>query len=193
MTKTKCSPAAALLLAGWLLAGCAGAPPVADHEYLLPPQTLTAPGGDGSVLRLKAIAIAPYLDQKGVVLQTGTTEIRVAKHHRWAEPLDDAIARYLQVSIANQAQVIVESTPLVSAGRHDSVIVRINRFHGTERGDVRLVADWRVQPTEGEPTIYSFDRSTVQSENGYPALIAAHAELLDDLAHAIARSIEPGH
>jgi uncharacterized lipoprotein YmbA len=172
------------------VSGCAGSPPIADHDYLLRPQTPAVGAVAGrSVVRLKPVAIPPYLDRNGMVLQTGASEIRVAKHHRWAEPLDDSIGRYLQVGIANQANVSVETASLTSGGEHDTVTVRINRFHGTEAGQVRLVADWSVGPSGGEPKLYSFDRSVTQSVSGYPALVDAHAELLDELAAAIARSL----
>ena len=44
----------------------------------------------------------------------------VARHHRWAEPLDEAVERYLQVSIANQAgELPFESVPLTTTGASD--------------------------------------------------------------------------
>lgn len=178
-----------LLLAG-LLAGCAGSPPVQDHDYLLRPQKLMVSSGSRSVVQLKPVAVAPYLDQRGVVLQTGDSEIRVAKHHRWAEPLDEAVGRYLQVGIANQGEVAVESVPLTTANPAVTVTVRINQLHGTEVGSVRLVADWKLDRAEQEPVLYSFDESVRQAADGYPALVAAHAELLDALSAAIARSLD---
>ena len=72
-----------------------------------------------------SVAVAPYLDQKGLVLETGKSEIRVAKHHRWAEPLDESLGRYLQVSIANQGNVDVETVPLTTGRADASVAVRI--------------------------------------------------------------------
>jgi uncharacterized lipoprotein YmbA len=151
---------------------------------------MDGPVAGRSVVQLKPVAIPPYLDRSGMVLQMGASEIRVAKHHRWAEPLDDSIGRYLQVGIANEARVSVETAPLTSAGEHDVVTVRINRLHGTETGQVRLVADWGVRPTRGESKLYSFDRTVTQTASGYPALVDAHAELLDELAAAIARSLD---
>ena len=103
-----------LLGLGILLSGCAGSPVVEDHDYLLRPQKMTVSSGSRSVVHLKPVTVAPYLAQKGLVLQTGSSEINVAKHHRWAEPLDEAVERYLQVSVANQADVAVESAPLIT-------------------------------------------------------------------------------
>ena len=179
-----------LLSVGALLTGCAGSPPVEDHDYLLRPQKLMVSSGARSVVHLKPVTVAPYLDQKGLVLQTGSSEINVARHHRWAEPLDDAVERYLQVGVANQADVTVESAPLVSEGEDATVTVRINQFHGTESGRVRLVADWKVDYAESESELHNFDETVTQAGDGYPALVDAHAVLLDQLAGAIAETLD---
>jgi uncharacterized lipoprotein YmbA len=179
-----------LLLAGFLLAGCAGSPQVQDHDYLLRPQKLMVGSAGRSVVQLKPVTVAPYLDQKGMVLQTGDTEIRVAKHHRWAEPLDEAVERYLQVSIANQANVTVESGRLTTSSEDATVTLRISRLHGSESGQVRLVADWKVDRREQGSVLHSFDQTTRQTADGYPALVDAHTVLLDELGSAIADSLE---
>ncbi len=191
MTHLK-NPILWLALSWLLLAGCAGSPPVQDHDYLLRPQKLMVGSGSRSVVQLKPVSVAPYLDQKGMVLQTGDSEIRVARHHRWAEPLDEAIERYLQVSIANQANVTVESGALTTADEDATVTLRINQLHGRESGQVRLVADWKVDRGEEGAVLHNFDATTRQTADGYPALVDAHAELLDDLGAAIADSLEPG-
>ncbi len=183
---------AGLLVLGTLLTGCTGAPPMADHVYLLRPD-VTVTATEGAPLRLKSVRIPPYLDQRGLVLQTGPSEIEVAKHHRWAEPLDGALERYLQVAIARRSGRPVETAPLsrpeTGAEGPETIAVRIHQLHGTESGHVRLVADWRITG-EGEPEMHSFDETRTQSADGYPALVAAHAGLLDALAGAIVDSLD---
>lgn len=190
MSQTRPFLTVGLLLAGFLLAGCAGSPQVKDHDYLLRPQKLMIGSGSRSVVQLKPVAVAPYLDQKGMVLQTGDTEIQVAKHHRWAEPLDEAVERYIQVSIANQANVTVESGPLTTSSEDATVTLRISQLHGSESGQVRLVADWKVDRGEQGAVLHSFDQTTRQTADGYPALVDAHAVLLDQLGSAIADSLD---
>lgn len=190
MNVKRLSLPAGLLCAGLLLAGCAGSRPVQDHDYLLRPQKLMVASSGRSVVQLKPVVVAPYLDQKGMVLQTGSSEIRVARNHRWAEPLDEAVEHYLQVSIANQADVAVESVPLTTVEEDATVTIRINQLHGTESGRVRLVADWKVERTDRDPVLQSYDESVTQATDGYPALVEAHAQLLDGLGGAIADSLE---
>lgn len=181
-----------LIFVACLAAGCAGSPAVQKHDYLLRPQQLTLSPGTRSTVLLKPVSVAPYLDRKGIVLQTASSEIRVAKHHQWAESLDEAIGRYLQVSISNQAEVAVESAPLTTVREEATVIVRINQLHGTESGRVRLVADWKVDRPDRDPMLYNFDESLSQAADGYPALVDAHGVLLDQLGAAIAASLAAG-
>lgn len=175
---------------GASLAGCAGSPAVPDHDYLIRPQKLMVSSGSRSAVLLKPVTVAPYLSQKGIVVQTSSSEIHVAKHHRWAEPLDEALERYLQVSVANQADLAVESAPLTTVTETATVTVRVNQLHGTETGQVRLVADWKVDRPDQDGVLYSFDESVTQSTDGYPSLVAAHTVLLDELGGAIAKSLE---
>lgn len=184
---------ASLLLAISLLVGCTSSPPVQDHRYLLRPEKLMASSPDeSSAVLLNPVLVAQYLDRQGIVLETGSSEIHVAKHHRWAEALDEAVERYLQVSIANRAGVVVESTLLTTDAAAARVTVRINQMHGTDSGRVRLVADWKVDHPDQDATLFSFDESVSQGADGYPALVAAHAVLLDNLGAAIADSLAAG-
>ena len=193
MRKSGRSVGLGLLALGVLLTGCASSPPVEDNAYLLRPDFPVATAGSGAPLRLKSVRIPPYLDQRGLVLQTGPSEIEVARHHRWAEPLDEAMERYLQVAIARQSGRAVETAPFTraetGADSPEAVAVRIHRFHGTDSGRVRLVAEWRITDAGGS-VIHEFDETRTQAADGYPALVAAHAELLDAFAGAIVTSLD---
>ena len=86
----------------------------------------------------------------------------------------------------------MQSGPLTTDNEEATVTLRINQLHGTESGQVRLVADWKVDRGDQGSALYSFDESTRQLADGYPALVDAHAALLDDLAAAIADSLADG-
>jgi uncharacterized lipoprotein YmbA len=163
---------------------------VERHDYLLRPAPLTGAAQSQEPVRLLRVDIAPYLDQDGIVLQTGAAEIHAGRQHVWAEPLDDSIRRYLQVAVSRAANVVVEVPPLGTAGDRAELVVRIHQLHGDLAGQVRLVAEWTVRGGE-EEGLFRFEQSVVQRGEGYPALVDAHAELLDGLAEAIAASL-PG-
>jgi uncharacterized lipoprotein YmbA len=170
------------------LGGC-GSQPLERHEYLLRPERGAEPAPTAEVVRLSKVGIASYLDQDGIVLQTSSTEIHSGRQHKWAEPLDKAIHRYLQVAISNQADVVVEVAPLTTSEPKSEIQVRIHQLHGSTDGDVRLVAEWAVS-SEGTEQIHQFDRSMEQSEDGYAALVDTHRALLDEFAVAIAEGLE---
>lgn len=179
-----------ILLSGLLLlVACAGQPPE-RHEYLLrPPASASFPAGRVP-LRLLPVQLAPYLDQEGIVVQVSDVEVRPAKLNRWAEPLDEAVGRYLQVAIANAAGRPVEVSPLLTGEAGVEVQVRISQLHGSANGDVRLVAEWWARNAEGVGRLAGFDRTVRQSGKGYTPLVEAHAALLDELADAIAGSLD---
>ena len=173
-----------------LVTGCA-ATPLEQHEYLLRPQKLevVSAGGRSAVL-LKPVQVPPYLDQRGVVLQTGPAEIRAARQHRWAEPLDESLGRYLQVGIAKAADRPVETAPITSRSEGQKITVSVHQLHGTEDGSVRLVADYVLEDASGQRKLGSFDESLRQPGDGYPALVSAHGTLLDRLAEEIAAELD---
>ena len=175
-----------------VLAGCAAAPPAERHAYLLPQPVMESSGAAPGTVRLGSVLLPDYLDRKDVVLQVDELKIRAARAHQWAEPLDDGIARYLQVGIANATGMSVEVAPLTSGSADADVHVRIHRLHGTIDGQVQLIAEWSVAGAGQSRILHHAEFSRTQSADGYPALVLAHAELLGELALRIAETLPVG-
>ncbi len=173
-----------------LLGACAGKAPPEHHTYLLRPPPMGALPESREPVLLQPVVVAPYLDRKGIVLQMSEARIRTARHHEWAEPLDEAVGRYLQVGIANAAGRPVEMSPLTTGSAGVEVRVRIHRLHGDARGEVRLAAEWSVRSPAGGRSLHDFVLDQRQADDGYPALVSAHAEVLDALAQAIAGTLD---
>ncbi|MGE3463296.1 MAG: membrane integrity-associated transporter subunit PqiC [Pseudomonadales bacterium] len=179
----------AAVLLPLLLGACAGTP-VEPHEYLLPMPARSLPTSGDAPVRLLPVTIAPYLDQQGIVLQTAGAEVHVARQNRWAEPLDAAVDRYLQVAIANATGRVVEVAPLTTRTAETMVQVRVQQLHGSTDGSVRLAAEWTVSAPTGSAVLHTFEATESQRADGYPALVDAHAALLERLAAAIAGSLD---
>jgi len=176
-----------VLVMGLLQAGCAGQPED-RRDYLLRPQAgLSAP--EGNPVRLEHLELAPYLQQRSVVVQVSDSELHLAQQHRWAEPLDGSVRRYLQTAIERAAGVPVEVSPLVTGSEGPSIRVRIHQLHGDFQGTVRLQAEWTVTGIATGERRHVFTAQQAQDRPGYEALVAAHAELLDRLAAAIAETL----
>jgi uncharacterized lipoprotein YmbA len=95
-----------VMLFGTLIAaGCHILPvPQADpaHFYTLGGKAADAPApSSGGTLRLglRAIELPVYLKNRALVVRSGDSEIRYEQNHRWAEPLDEAVARVIRARL----------------------------------------------------------------------------------------------
>ncbi len=173
------------------LVGCASAPPE-DSYYLLrvqPPADLDST--DPLPVALGRIAIPPYLDRVGLVVQTDEHRIREARYHRWAEPLDEGTWFYLRERISSELGRSLDPGPGLGKSVRYRVDIRINEFHGTLDGQARLVARWSVRELDEDTVVETqrFSESRVQDGEGYPGLVNTATELLDELAATIARTL----
>ena len=137
-----------LLLAPLLFAlgplACAGTSPQ-QVEYLLGPGA-AMPSGPIAVperVGLGTVSIAPYLDQAGIVVETERGQVRAARFHTWAEPLEDGLRAYLRAEISRALGFDVYAFP--SAEAFDLVIdVHVERLHATMQGSATAVATYRI-------------------------------------------------
>lgn len=180
-----------LVLAG-ALSGCAGQPPSA-HYYLLRPDApietrqLDFEGG----IYLQEIKVASYIDQPGLVLYQDDGKVHEARYHLWAEPLHLSLRQFLAAEIASQLGRDVSVEKLPEEGT-EPVAIRIDQLHGSENGDVVLVAYWQVGSGERLAS-YQFASRTAQTRDGYGALVEAEKSLLVQLSRAIADTLKEQH
>lgn len=171
----------AALLAAVLLAGCASKPDATRYYLLTDPLDQSVVRGELrplDQLAIGALQVPVYLQSRNIAVVLGTTEIRGARAHRWAEPLGEALQRYLQAALANG---YVNDAPYL-------LDVTLHHLHGAESGTVLLDLDWRVRP-RGAPEVIASGRFTDQLQQarpGYDALVVAHRQLLDRFADAAA-------
>ncbi len=184
--------AAVVMLAG--LAACSSTP-IQDRYYslVLASGNAPVPGGEdatGGRMVVGPIVLARYLDQSGLALQTGSSEIQSARHHFWAESLDEAIAKVLVQDIARGLNnVNVER----EAGRwssevHCRVRVEFDKFHATTNSEVHATGRyWLHGVTPSTVSRQEFDIVNRLSADGY-----AHAvsQLRSSLASLAARIVE---
>ena len=197
-------PVVALLfvVAPALVVGCS-AKTVPPTQYLLPAEV---PRGIVRVdpplqIGRGRLELAPYLAQPGLVVETDAQQVRSAREHQWAEPLDAGLRRSLRAGISRAAGFDVSADATQRARWDYAVDVDVERFHGTLAGEAVLVARWRVSPVrgKGDPVRYRFSASEPLPRAGYPGLVEAEIALAGQLADAIAASLPsagsnaPGH
>jgi uncharacterized lipoprotein YmbA len=181
------------LVSSLLLVACAGTAPPSHTHYLLradvPAQTarLEPPVSIG----LRRVEVAPYLKQSGLMLATGAHQMRAARYHHWAEPLNAGLRRYLRLEISNALGYDVSADTADRKQWDYAVDVSIDQLHGTVSGQALLTASWRITWGGGADEFARFRlaRSEPLAQDGYAGLVDAEIGLARQLAVAIADSL----
>ena len=170
-------------------AGCASSP---SRFYTLN-STAT---GDGTTAASYTVVVGPVsipalVDRPQFVVQTATNRVQIDEFNRWAEPLNDNIARVISGDLAALLGTTqVATAPLANFNPAFRVSINIQRFESVRGKSVLVEAVWVVRRMAGETT--SSGR-TVASEpvygNGFDALAAAHSRALARISGDIAAVI----
>jgi uncharacterized lipoprotein YmbA len=178
-----------IVLAALLLGGC-GSQTVDTPKYYLLRSDVDIDSGKErlSGIVLGRVEVATYIDQPGLVLDKGGTQIHVARHHKWAEPLRLSLRRFLALEISS-----LLNTPVAVSGDKENattVNVTVDQLHGNSRGEAVLVAYWEIVTAEGESNKFRFSDTGGLEQDGYEALVAAEHSLLQRLSQEIAKSLK---
>jgi uncharacterized lipoprotein YmbA len=175
-----------------VLAACAGSP-TPRTQYLLRGEAKQRDGRAEAPLhlRLGRIAVAPYLDQSGIVVETERGQVQAAHYHHWAEPLEAGLRSLLRTEISEALGYEVSGRPGNQLPWDYTVDVYVDRLHATMGGAAELDASYRITPQSGggEVAEYRFSRSAPLPREGYAGVVDAEAELARQLARAIAASL----
>jgi len=140
------------------------------------------------------VIVPGYLDRSQIVVRTGADKVEISTFNRWAEPLEDGIARVLadeiSVRVPTERVVTFPWRGVVARSLQYQVVVAVLRFDGRQGGDVTLDTRWRVLAGNGSELMVR--RSTVSERvegSGYEAMIAAMARALGILGQDIAAEI----
>jgi len=135
-----------------------------------------------------------YLDRSQIVIRTGADTVEILTFHRWAEPLEDGIARVLAEEVAarvpTERVVIFPWRGVVARTIQYQVVVAVLHFDGRPGSDVTLDARWRILAADGREL--AFRRSTViqgVERSGYEPMVAAMGRALSTLGQEIATEI----
>lgn len=185
-----------ILLSASLLAGCSGGGKKESEPtfYLLrsearAPDGLKEPPVNVGISR---VAVADYLGQQGIVVATSSGQVRPARYHLWAESLDSAIRLFLRDAVSVQLGYPVSA----DTGRRQHwkyrVDIRIDEWHGYLDGEARILATWVLIDVARDKVLsrHRFEETGALKADGYDALVAAQADLLEALAAAIAASLK---
>jgi uncharacterized protein len=172
-----------------VVAGCASSP---SRFYTLN-STVT---GDGAPAANYAVVVGPVsipalIDRPQFMVRVATNRVEINEFNRWAEPLNDNIARVVAGDLAALLGTPrVAAAPLANFDPAWRVTIDIQRFESVRNKSVLIEAVWVVRKVAGNAT--SSGR-TVASEpvhgDGFDALAAAHSRALAKVSGDIAAVI----
>ena len=178
------------------VAACAATAPLPQFYLLAPP----GPGGgsrshSGPNVYVQRVVVPAYLAKNSLVMVRAGNQVDYASSARWAEPLDQGIARMVAEGLNRVARVQATSfTPNapLPADYTYGVEIQLQRFEGTDTGQVILAGRYQVFTANGTEPIASrsFDvRRTGWQPGDYPGLARMLSEELMDLSRAIAQGV----
>lgn len=167
-----------------LLSSCSSQPQT--NFYQLPLTTVTGSINSNSTqtLYIEPVQVASYLNGRGLVLQVSDVELVMARQHLWAEALDHQLQRQLrsrlQMALPEYMAVMQPSADTIK------VTVQLDRFHGQEDGYAIASGRFVVSSVN---TTESFSIRVPLADDGYPALVSALAQCVQQLSEQIAQQL----
>lgn len=191
-----------------VLAGCnlPTAQPDPTRFYLLsapgaaPAAATVADGVRAATLGLCRIELPAYLRSPAVVLRPGGTEVVRVRDARWAEPLEQGLARLLRETLLTQPgvrAVVAYPAPQAALPQYE-VSVRVLACEGVagpEGRRARFAAAWEIRATAagaGAAPVATgvFESATAEwPEGGYAALTAKLGEAVAALGRELAAAL----
>ena len=189
---TRCLLTLPMLLA---LAGCIGGTTPPSQFYLLEPLKNLEESQPGAAGRF-SIALAPvripqYVDRPQIVTATAKNAYHLSELNRWAERLDDNIARVLAQNLS--LLVPTDRVTLNASGQNPPTSLRVSvnilQFHVDAQGQAGLTTQWTV--AKGGETLLARQASyhEAASTSDYRAMAGALNECLNRLSRDIAEAL----
>ena len=160
-------PAIALPMVLLMLCGCAEVKAPQTHYYLLAAPSTYCGEFNTTPIPVR-VELAQFLNQGTLVIQLDEQRIRSGHYHRWGEPLPGLIERYVQRRLQQKQ---------VELGNTTSLTLVVDRFHGSQHGDIWFSGQWWSNSAKARP--HSFNDQIKQQQPGYKGLVTTLQQLLD--------------
>lgn len=181
---------AGLMLCLALVAGCAtttSSPSLFVLDSSAGPAA-PAPQPGAPTLMVTPVSTASYLDQGGLVYQTGPHKVVIANDNRWASPLSGQLTDDLYATLEQRLSGI--NVVRASGHRHDvyQLQTHVDQFLGHYDGKAHIAGRWTLIGPNGDTlAARAFTRRVPLKSDGYPALVSS----LSSGWHAIGRDMAP--
>jgi len=185
-------PAFFVLLFALVVAGAGCASPRSNFYTLNSTAKPVGTRADTSV-SVGPVSVPAAVDRPQIVVRLAPNRVAIDEFHRWASPLQDAIARVVAGNLAamlGTPHVTVVSQPTAAGARY-RVLIDVLRFESAPGEAATLEAVWTVRSTM-DGTARS-GRTTVSEpvpDREYDTLAAAHSRALGRLSADLAVAIQ---
>lgn len=184
---------AGLTVATIVLASCAARAPLPRFFVLTPTSEPISSHRGGTTVFVRRVEVPAYLIRLSLVTMRGGSQADYAEAARWAEPLDQGVARAVAENLNRRSGITAFGfSPSAPPGPHRyDVQIRLESFEGTDSGEVVLAAHWQVSTTDGSSVA---SRRTEIRRNGwtpgdYPGLVKLLSDAVAEMSGQIARAI----
>lgn len=179
------------VLLGVLLAACGSTPP--SEHYILR-ATAQPPGGDsGIALGVGPVSVPEYLRRENFVFNGEANRLEITSRQRWAEPLQEGIARVMTLNLAGLLQTQDVRPYPWHPRRKPQYAVQLRVMEmDADASRARLIAEWLLLDPETDAPLQRRIAQLQQSltSREASAVAAAYSDLLYQLSEQIAAAIE---
>lgn len=168
-----------LLCSVLALAGCAGggtAPALfkLDSDHRAPDAPSIKAGAP--VLMVEPVTVAPFLDESGLVYQTGPHRVVIADSNRWASPLATQLTGILTTTLQGtlESVQVERSAPRRQTNPAARLTMHVDEFLGHHDGSAHIAGQWQLVNARDQSIAgRSFQRRIALDADGYPALVSS--------------------
>jgi len=184
-----------LLLAG--LGACSSEPVVINYYALVPPVSAAdevVQRVDRPAVVIERVDLAEYLQQSGMIIQSGDNQLNISRNNLWAESLELALPKALVRELQRQSDDYSYYLKNVDwVARTDYRLrLRIDSLQATDKGEV--VAAGRYQLiSEHDANAHAFADFNFHrdlKQDGYAHTVEQIQALLAQIAEAILNSVQ---
>jgi len=145
-------------------------------------------------LGIGPVTLPGYLDRQEIVTRIAQNQVRLSEYDRWAEPLEEGVARVVSQNVASilRAERITSYPWPIDRKPLYQIELEVLRFETNNAQEAHLAARWTLRHTRKKDLVRYRDTrlSRPAGERSTAAFIAALSEVLGDLSRQIAQAIE---
>ncbi len=184
-----------LVLLALLLTGCSTSK-VPTHLYVLPLEKSNLTVSVNSqlpIVMVKEVVLPEYLNDRSLVYRVSDSQIVQAKKHLWADKISSQITQKIISGLQTKLSGFRPTSYKIS-DKHSAyaeISIQLNLFNGSFEGVAEVSGTLEVKYLSERPAVIEpFSFSIPLDTDGYPALVGALSNGVDQLTLKIASTFE---